>query len=318
MLATQHFEIVAEGMPDPFADRLFDAVRRKASPAVVALDPVFSSLPDEYRKNTEIKAIADFSREVLDIIAPLVPVVKINSAYFERYREEGIREYYRLVSDASRRGLLVIGDVKRGDVGHTAEMYAAAHLDGSFAQDSKDSAVPDAVTIGGYFGIDGAKPFIELAKTQGRGLFVLVRTSNPSAAAIQDSTLQDGRKVHELMAAEVARWATESGTLGHCGYTGVGAVVATRNAKDAAKLRSLMPQSWLLVPGYGAQGGSAEDFAPYFKADGGGALVAAGRSVIFAHLTPQYRERCGPRWQACVEQACRDFVDDLRRVAPQA
>jgi len=311
-------------MPDAFADRLFDAVRRKASPAVIALDPVFSSLPEELRKRAdlssrpalvaELEAIADFSREILSIVAPVVPVVKINSAYFERYREHGVKEYYRLVNDASGRGLIVIGDVKRGDVGHTAEMYTAAHLDGSHFGGLEDFAAPDAVTISGYFGIDGAAPFMEIAKKQGRGVFVLVRTSNPSAAAIQDAVLQDGRNMHELMAAEVARWAAESGTIGRCGYSGIGAVVATRNAGDAAKLRSLMPQSWLLVPGYGAQGGRAEDFAPYFKADGSGAIIAAGRSVIFAHDSPQYREQYGSKWQACVEQACKDFVEDLRRV----
>lgn len=314
-------------MSDPFADRLWDAVQRKGAPAAIALDPVFANLPSEFteRSNSrgqsatlsELESIGRFCREVLSIIAPLVPVVKINSAYFERYRDPGVGEYFRLVGEASAKGLLVIGDAKRGDVGHTAEMYAAAHLDGSLFPNSPEGAAPDAVTLSGYFGFDGVKPFIDLANSQGRGLFVLVRTSNSSAETIQDAVLKDGRKVHELVAAEVARWAGDSATIGRNGYSSVGAVVATRNAGDAAMLRALLPNSWLLVPGYGAQGGRAEDFVPYFKADGSGALIAAGRSVIFAHQSAAYRDRFGHNWRACIEQACKDFVEELRRVAPR-
>ncbi|HKQ47382.1 MAG TPA: orotidine-5'-phosphate decarboxylase [Phycisphaerae bacterium] len=305
-------------MSDAYADRLWDAVQRKAAPAAIALDPVFQNLPAEFSSSpvAERESISRFCREILAIIAPLVPVVKINSAYFEKYGGQGVGDYYQLVADASRKGLLVIGDVKRGDVGHTAEMYAAAHLDGSKAPHPSEGAVPDAVTVSGYFGLDGVKPFIDLANAQGRGLFVLVRTSNPSAAVIQDAELNDGRKVHELMAAEVALWARDSATTRPNGYSSVGAVVATRNAGDAARLRALLPQSWLLVPGYGAQGGRAEDFIPYFKPDSSGALIAAGRSVIFAHQSPGYRDRFGDDWRACVEQACKDFVADLRRVVP--
>jgi orotidine-5'-phosphate decarboxylase len=310
-------------MPDSFADRLWDAVELKTAPVVVALDPVFESLPPEFRERRasasipELEAIALFSREILSLIAPHVPVVKINSAYFEMYGGQGVTEYFRLIDVASRAGLLVIGDAKRGDVGHTAEMYAAAHLDGTSRIGASDGAVPDAVTVSGYFGLDGVKPFIDLSIAQGRGLFVLVRTSNPSAAVIQDARLKDGSKVHELVAAEVARWAGNSATIGRRGYSNVGAVVATRNPDDAARLRELLPQSWFLVPGYGSQGGRAEDFAPYFKSDGSGALIAAGRSVIFAHQMPAYRDRFGGDWRACVGQACRDFVEDLRRVAPR-
>ncbi len=297
-------------MPSAFADRLANAILQKKSPAVVALDPVYSQLPDSIRdkSSSEIDAISIYSSAVLRIIAPHVPVVKINSAYFERYQAAGVDAYERLVREAWTQGLIVIGDIKRGDVGHTAEMYAAAHLDGE--------AAPDAVTLSGYFGIDGIQPFIDLARKHGRGIFVLVRTSNPSAAAIQDSVLQDGRRVHELMAAEVARWASESGTIGQSGFSGVGAVVATRNAPDAAKLRALLPQSWLLVPGYGAQGGQAKDFAPYFKADGSGALIAAGRSVIFAYQAASAPRNSGADWQSCVHQACMDFMTDVRSISP--
>jgi orotidine-5'-phosphate decarboxylase len=175
-----------------------------------------------------------------------------------------------------------------------------------------EDATPLAVTVSGYFGLDGVKPFIDVAVSQGKGLFVLVRTSNPSAAAIQDVPLADGRKLHDQVAAEVARWAGDPRTHGASGYSNVGAVVATRNQADAAKLRAAMPRCFLLVPGYGAQGGTADDFRSYFNRDGLGALVVAGRSVIFAYDRPEYRAAAS--WEDAVKAACQDFVRDLARV----
>lgn len=176
--------------------------------------------------------------------------------------------------------------------------------------------MPDAVTLNGYLGFDGVKPFLEIAATQGKGAFVLVRTSNPSAAGIQDARLADGRKVHESLAELVAQWAADTRLVGESGYSSLGAVTATRDPSDAANLRRLMPRSILLVPGYGAQGGRAENFAPYFAADGRGAVVAAGRSLIFAYQQPRYIEMHGGRWERCVEQACRDTIADLAGVLP--
>ncbi len=299
-----------------FADRLLEAVRDKAAPAVVALDPVLDRLPVSLSGGTPISRVLAFGRGVLEVVAPLVPVVKINIAYFEVFGAPGVEAYHELVADASRRGLIVIGDVKRGDVGHTAELYAQAHLGGG-SDIGPEAAPPDAVTVSGYFGRDGVAPFIEVARRTGRGVFVLVRTSNPSAAEIQDLEARDGKKFHEHVAASVARWAADSGTIGECGYSAVGAVAATRASVDAARLRDAMPQSVFLVPGYGAQGGRAEDYRPYFKPDGTGAIVAAGRSVIFAHERLQYRERFGGDWRACVADACKDFVADLRRIVTQ-
>jgi len=302
-----------------FADRLTDAVIAKRVPAVVNIDPVADRLPAEFAASGSSgrptnpaamhQCLRDFGREVIDIVAPIVPVVKINIAYFEPYHAAGIEAYDELVGHALRQGLIVIGDVKRGDVGHTAERYARAQLS---EQESPTPKGPDAVTVSGYFGWDGVRPFIEVARDEGKGVFVLVRTSNDSAASVQDILTQDGGKVHEVIAALVTRWAEDSGTLGRSGYTSVGAVVATRSAEDAARLRANMPRSIFLVPGYGAQGGKAEDFKPYFKEDGTGAIVAAGRSIIYAHDRAQYREQFGSDWRRCVEQACRDFVADLR------
>lgn len=291
-----------------FSDRLLTAIDARRAPCTVALDPVYESLPAAVRESAApLEAIRRFSTRVLAIIAPIVPSVKINSAYFERYYDQGVGLYHELVRAASAAGLVVIGDVKRGDVGHTAEMYAKAQLARPDAEGVADSHTPDAVTISGYFGLDGAKPFIDTAVRDQRGLFVLVRTSNPSAAVIQDVPTADGRKVHELVAGEVARWAEEPRTIGTRGYSCIGAVVATRNKADAGKIRAAMPRSIFLVPGYGAQGGTAEDFRPYFTADGTGAIIAAGRSVIFAHERPEYQKMT---WEQAVEAACRAFAAD--------
>lgn len=313
-------------MSQHFADRLTQAIRGKRTPAVVAIDPVFHRLPDELRRaagtqpdlEAEVRAIREFSRRVIQAVAPLVPAVKLNSAYFERYGAKGIGAYFDLIGSAARSGLLVIGDVKRGDVGHSAAMYAAAQLADPQPQHGPWRPSPDAVTVNGYLGLDAAKPFIDVAKREDKGLFVLVRTSNPSGGTIQDILAADGRKLHQVIAAEVANWAADPQTIGQCGYSCVGAVVASRDAGDAAALRRMMPRCIFLVPGYGAQGGTAEDVRAYFDPDGAGALVAAGRSVIFAYEQAQGREKIGSDWEACVRAACEAFIADLRKVVPVA
>lgn len=265
----------------------------------------------------ELDAVLEFSRQVIHLIAPLVPAVKINIAYFEPYYGEGIDGYYALVEEAIRHDLVVIGDVKRGDVGHSAVLYARSHLARPVYHNLPEAAVPHAVTVNGYFGLDGVGPFIELAREHGRGVFVLVRTSNPSAAAIQDIASGSDRRVHTSIAAEVASWAAQPGCVGRSGFSCVGAVVATRDPADAAALRAAMPKCIFLVPGYGAQGGRAEDYVPYFDKRGRGAMIVAGRSVIFAHRRPEYQGRFGADWQRCVEQACQDFIADVSRVLPK-
>ncbi|MFQ5412741.1 MAG: orotidine-5'-phosphate decarboxylase [Phycisphaerae bacterium] len=308
-----------------FADRLVEAVRDRRTPGIINMDPVLERLPAELRdaataeggekidRDAAVEAIQDFCRRVIRVVAPLVPAVKLNIAYFERYHAPGIRAYRELIQEASQQGLIVIGDVKRGDVGHTAELYARAQLGRTAWANSEDTVGPDAVTISGAFGWDGVRPFVEIARDEEKGLFVLVRTSNVSAAEVQDVEMADGRKAHDVLASLVDEWAATSGTVGDCGYSSVGAVVATRDRADAVRLRAVMPKSIFLVPGYGAQGGTAEDFAPYLDSDGLGALVAAGRSVIYAYQQASYQSRFGEDWEGSVEQACRDFVADLAR-----
>ncbi|MHC4982815.1 MAG: orotidine-5'-phosphate decarboxylase [Planctomycetota bacterium] len=292
-------------MSEHFADRLLDAIKQKGSPICVGLDPVFQRLPESLRAEAAadpVKAIESFCLGVLDVVAPLAAAVKPQIAHFERYRGEGIGLYFDIVRRARRLGLIVIGDVKRGDIGSTAESYAAGQLAGGEG--------PDAITVNGYFGADGLESFVETCRRDGKGIFVLVRTSNPSAAAIQDFEGADGRKFYEHMAEQVAEIGSGDGLIGEGGYSCVGAVVAATYPQEARRLREIMPRQVFLVPGYGAQGATARHCAAAFKADGTGAIVNASRSVIYAFTNKQYKAK---DWKKSVESAAKDFAADIRK-----
>lgn len=308
---------------DHFADRLMAAIVTKGVAACVGIDPVVSRLPEEIRRRHELEgnaspqavadALVEFGRRVIQVVAPLVPAVKINSAFFERCYWPGIEGYYHLVGQASAAGLIVIGDVKRADIGHSSAAYAAAHLDENlFEQPPGFFKTPDAITINAYFGSDGVMPFVEQASRSGKGVFALVQTSNESADQIQGLTLEGGLRLSEQVGLLVNRWAGDPGLIGQSGFSCLGAVVAPRGADETARLRSLMPHCLFLVPGFGAQGRSAEQVRACFKTDGSGALVNASRSVIYAYEESKYRERFADSWEGCVEQACRDFVEALK------
>ena len=316
-------------MPENFADRLLAAVRTKGTAAVVGIDPVYARLPAQIREHRDLNdendaeaaldAILEFSRQVIRIVAPLVPAVKLNSAYFERYYQEGIEGYFELVQEAATRDLIVIGDVKRGDVGHSSQLYAQAHLADPDFETMDNLVAPDAVTVNAFAGLDGIQPFLEVAREEQKGVFAWVRPTNPSAAALLGFENAQGRTFCEFLAQQVTEWANQPGLIGQSGYSCLGAVVgATADRESTMKLRAMLPQSILLVPGYGAQGSSIEDIAPCFKSDGTGALVAASRSIIYAYEDPALAERFEGQWEKCVEQACKDFVADLQRVASVA
>ncbi|HLB72997.1 MAG TPA: orotidine-5'-phosphate decarboxylase [Sedimentisphaerales bacterium] len=308
-------------MASHFADRLCDAVRSRKTSLIVGLDPVYNRLPaaikshrhmnDEFDADAAVDAIFDFCTQTMRIIAPMVPAVKINVAFFEKYLWEGIETYYALITEADDLGLEVIGDVKRGDIGHTAKLYAAAHLQNPELAGLEDTLAPDAITINGYIGTDGIEPFAEMATKQGKGIFVLVRTSNPSAAEIQDFTGADGQAVYERVAEVVARIGDIPERIGANGYSNIGMVVGG-TAPDVTKaLRHKYEKVWFLVPGYGSQGATAEDCVRFCKPDGTGALVNASRSIIYAYERPQYKEQFGDDWKRCVEQAVIDAKVDL-------
>ena len=308
-------------MSSHFGDRLFDAVKGRKTSLVVGLDPVYSRLPaairshremnDEFDANAAVDAIFDFCTQAMRIVAPMIPAVKINIAFFEKYLWEGIETYYALISEADDLGLEVIGDVKRGDIGHTAELYAAAHLENPELTGLEDTLAPDAITVNGYFGTDGIEPFVDMASKQGKGLFVLVRTSNPSAAEIQDFADAEGQKMYEKLAEVVGQIANNAELIGNNGYSSVGMVVGGTAPQVTTALRQKYDKIWFLVPGYGSQGASAADCVRFCKPDGTGALINASRSIIYAYEKPQYKDQFGDDWKKCIEQAVIDAKVDL-------
>jgi len=308
-------------MANHFADRLYEAVGSKKTSLVIGLDPVYSRLPpairahrqmnDEFDAAAAVDAIFDFCTQAMRIVAPIVPAVKINIAFFERYLWEGLESYYALISEADDLGLEIIGDVKRGDIGHTAEMYAVAHLQNSELTGLEDVLAPDAITVNGYAGADGIEPFAKMAAAQGKGVFVLVRTSNPSAAAIQDFQDAQGQALYEKVAQVVGEIGSRPEHIGEKGYSDIGMVVGGTAPEATAALRVKYDKTWFLVPGYGAQGAAAADCIRFCKSDGTGALINASRSIIYAYEKPQYKDTVGEDWKKCVEQAVIDAKIDL-------
>lgn len=310
-------------MSENFADRLIDAIDRKGGPVCVGIDPIFEMLPDAVAGDARsrnandpeaaIDAIFEFTTAVLRLVAPLVPCVKFQSACFERYLWEGVEAYYSLIAEASELGLLVIGDVKRGDIGTTASAYAAAHLADVGFREQQDVVVPDAITVNPFCGIDTLAPFVHTARDYNKGLFVLVRTSNPGSSDLQDVKLVDGRTLSEMLAEKLAAIASEPALVGTRGFSLIGAVVGATQPQTMQSLRQRLPQSIFLLPGYGAQGATAEMTRAAFK-EGRGALVSASRSILYAQREPRYAQRFGNNWQRCVEQAVLDMKQDLARV----
>jgi len=258
-----------------FADRLAAAVRAKGTALCVGLDPRRESLPksvrDRHHDTPDGTAVAyeEFCLRVLDIVTPRVGVVKPQSAFFEACGPAGVVALQRVMRRARQLGLFTILDAKRGDIASTAAAYATAAFDVMDA---------DAVTVNPYLGRDAVEPLITAARRSGRGLFVLVRTSNPGAGLFQDLNC-DGRPLYQHVAAAVAFWNGEN--LGACGYGDVGAVVGANHPNELKLLREQLPQVWFLVPGYGAQGGTAADVRAAFRADGLGAVVNSSRGVTF-------------------------------------
>ncbi|NLF30645.1 MAG: orotidine-5'-phosphate decarboxylase [Planctomycetes bacterium] len=298
-------------VPSHFADRLFEAIAEKGSPVCVGLDPVYAKLPAELRSpaatlEDEVTAIGAFCEQVIGLVAPYVPAVKPQIACFERYGSPGLALYYQVVALAQDMGLIVIGDVKRGDIGSTAEAYADAHLGTLASENEIWTWAPDAVTVNGYFGVDGTEPFVRSCRNNGAGLFVLVRTSNPGGAAIQDFQGADGKKFFVHMAEQVAALGDGEGLVGQSGYSCVGAVVGATYPQEARLLRQVMPRQIFLVPGYGAQGATAADCAAAFDADGRGAIVNASRSVLYAFAGGPNRS-----WTKAVKQAAQRFAADI-------
>jgi orotidine-5'-phosphate decarboxylase len=307
-------------MSDLFSDRLLEAIAKKGSPICVGMDPMFDMLPDAIAGDARtrnandaeacIDAIFAFTIKVLEIVAPHVPIVKFQSAYFEKYLWEGVEAYYSLVQEAIEMRLLVIGDVKRGDIGSTSAAYAAAHLAQPPFDEMDEVLTPDAITINPFCGLDSIEPFVKTAKDYGKGLFVLVRTSNPGSAQLQDAKLEDGRTYSELLADNLRAVAGASGLVGDSGFSSIGAVVGATQAHTMQSLRQRLPQSIFLLPGYGTQGATADMTRAAFV-DGEGAIVSASRSILYAH---REERNAGKSWEDSVLSAAKTMAQDLRAV----
>ncbi len=304
-----------------FADRIYDAVKAKSTPLTVGIDPVYRRLPAQIRQHSRmndendvaaaVDAIFDFCTRVLRVVAPHVAAVKINIAFFEKYLWEGLETYYSLISEADDLGLEVIGDIKRGDIGHSADCYARAHLENPEFVGLEDVITPDAVTINGYAGMDGILPFADIADEQGKGVFVWIRSSNLKAEALQEFSDASGMKFYEKYAEIVSEIAMQNKRLGSNGNSNVGMVIG--GAAAAAELRVKYPKIWFLVPGYGAQGAEAADCAKFCHRDGTGALINASRSIIYAYENEKYSSQFGDNWLKCIEQAVLDANEELRQ-----
>jgi orotidine-5'-phosphate decarboxylase len=285
-----------------FADRLCTAIDRLGSPVVVGLDPRLELLPEPllaicYREfgptlRAAGEALWRFNRAIIDAVHDVVPVIKPQVAFYERYGLDGMRAFAQTVGYARERGLLVIADAKRNDIGSTAEAYAEAFLGMPmiFGQAVPSDFAADALTVNGYLGSDGIRPFTEQVGRHGKGIFVLVKTSNASSGELQDQ-LVDGRPLYEHMGGLVEPGGKDYRSA--CGYSAVGAVVGATYPEQARRLRALMPHTLFLVPGYGAQGATAADVAGCFDAKRQGAMINASRSIIFAYRSEPYATQYG-------------------------
>lgn len=313
-------------MPENAADALLAAIDAKDAPVCVGFDPVASRLPEEikpadlptgdeldaYQRERLADAFLRFGFGVIEATADLVPAIKINIAFFEPLRGAGVDAFHELVARAHSAGMMVIGDVKRADIGHTTERYAVAQMGREAGAGDEPDDLPDFVTVNPYFGIDGVKPFLDLAAKNGRGVFLLVQTSNASASEVQGIEDPSGTTLCQNVAKLVDGWAGGEGLVGDSGYSAVGAVVSPRDLPSTERIRELMPRSIFLVPGFGAQGRSAEEVARCFDSSGRGAIVNASRSVIFAYEDAAKLQSAGGSWTACVREACKSFVSAVR------
>jgi orotidine-5'-phosphate decarboxylase len=300
--------------PLHFADSLASAVRRCGNPVLVGLDPRWESLPAPFRAAgdesllVKAKAYSRFCVEVIDVVAPLVPAVKPQAAFFEELGPPGMSALAEVIDHARESGLLVIVDGKRNDIGSTAEAYARAYL-------GREASAwhADALTVSPYLGDDSLTPFVNVATERGAGIFVLVKTSNPGGGMLQDIRADD-KPIYRRVAEYVEQLANR--TVGECGYGSVGAVVGATYPEQLAELRQAMSHTWFLVPGFGSQGGTAADVAAGFDERGLGAIVNNSRGIIFAHARREYADRFGSaRWQDAVAAATRDMIDQLRAIA---
>lgn len=303
-------------------NKLIEKIQKTHAPIVVGLDPMLNYVPEhiqkrafaEYGETLEgaAEAIWQFNKEIVDATYDLIPAVKPQVAMYEQFGIEGVKAFKKTVDYCHEKGLVVIGDVKRGDIGSTSEAYAVGHL-GKVKVGSQQFAGfdEDFATVNPYLGSDGIKPFIKVCKEENKGLFILVKTSNPSSGEFQDRLI-DGRPLYELVGEKVAEWGADC--MGD-DYSYIGAVVGATYPEMGKVLRKVMPKSYILVPGYGAQGGKGKDLVHFFNEDGLGAIVNSSRGIIAAYKQEAYAkygaENFGDASRAAVEAMVADIKGAL-------
>ena len=296
----------------PFSTRLATAIAARRTPACIGLDPRRESLPPalgataDHDPRSLAEIFVRFCRGVIEVVAPLVPIVKPQLACFEALGPHGMAALAEVIAIAREHGVLVLADGKRNDIGSTAEAYAAGWLAGPWGC--------DALTVNPYLGMDAIDPFVQTATERGAGIFVLVKTSNPGSRDFQDLT-SDGQPNYRHVAAGVEQLAVRTAAGGP--YGAVGAVVGATWPRQLDELREAMPHAWILVPGFGRQGGRASDVRGAFHPTGLGALVVSARDVIFAHSRSEMNAGLEPSaWQTAVDRACRDMIERLAADTP--
>lgn len=303
-------------------NKLINKIQKTKAPIVVGLDPMLSYVPehiqkkafDEFGETLEgaAEAIWQFNKEIVDKTYDLIPAVKPQIAMYEQFGIEGLKAYKKTVDYCKSKDLVVIGDIKRGDIGSTSAAYATGHL-GKVQVGSKSYAGfdEDFATVNPYLGSDGVKPFIDVCKEEKKGLFILVKTSNPSSGEFQDQLI-NGKPLYELVGEKVAQWGEDH--MGD-GYSYIGAVVGATYPEQGEILRKVMPKSFILVPGYGAQGGKGKDLVHFFNEDGLGAIVNSSRGIIAAYKQEAYAkfgaENFGDASRAAVEAMIADIQGAL-------
>lgn len=299
-------------------NKLISNIKKTNAPIVVGLDPMLDYIPEhvqkkafaEYGETLEgaAEAIWQFNKEIIDKTYDIIPAVKPQIAMYEQFGIPGIAAFERTVKYAKEKNLVVIGDVKRGDIGSTSAAYAVAHL-GKVNVGSKTFAAfdEDFATVNPYLGSDGIKPFIDVCKEEKKGIFILVKTSNPSSGEFQDRVI-DGRPLYEWVGEKVNEWGADC--MGD-GYSYVGAVVGATYPEMGRTLRKIMPKSFILVPGYGAQGGKGADLVDFFNEDGLGAIVNSSRGIIAAYKNAKYENFGAENFGDASRAAVVDMVDDI-------
>ncbi len=301
--------------------KLIEKIQKTNAPICVGLDPMLSYIPSHILERAieeqgeslkgAAEAIWQYNKEIIDHIYDLIPAVKPQAAMYEQFGIEGLIAYKKTIDYCHEKGLLVIGDVKRGDIGSTSAAYATAHLGRVQVGGKKLTGFgTDFITVNPYLGTDGVKPFVDVCNQEDKGIFVLVKTSNPSSGEFQDR-LVDNRPVYQLVAEKVTEWGAMSVEKG---YSNVGAVVGATYPEMSKILREQMPHTYFLVPGYGAQGGTAEDLRYCFHGDGLGAIVNSSRGIIAAYKQEKYAEFGPERFSEASRQAVLDMVSDINRV----